>query len=79
MTDTLETEVEEPKADFVHYVAATREIVEEFRDELAKHTAKLHQEAIKRGGQAGDPQEAAELHRLRVGCDNFLNVLAGNY
>jgi hypothetical protein len=68
----------EQEVKFEHYVAATREIVEEFRDELAKHTAKLHQEAIALG-ETRSPQEAAELHRLRIGCDNFLNVLAGNY
>jgi hypothetical protein len=67
------------EVDFAHYVTATREIVEEFRDELSKHTAKLQKDAIALGGQAGSPQEAAELHRLRIGCDNFLNVLAGHY
>jgi hypothetical protein len=76
MSDIMETE---PTVKFEHYVAATREIVEEFRDELSKHTAKLQQDAIALGGHACDPQEAAELHRLRIGCDNFLNVLAGNY
>jgi hypothetical protein len=74
MSDTMETEI-----DFEHYVTATREVVEEFRDVLARHTAKLHQEAIERSGQGGDPQQAAELHRLRIGCDNFLNVLVGNF
>ena len=76
MSDIIETR--NPRR-FEHYVAATHEIVEEFRDELSKHTAKLHQDAIDHGGQVGDPQQAAELHRLRIGCDNFLNVLAGNY
>jgi hypothetical protein len=74
MSDTMETEI-----DFEHYVTATREIVEEFRDELSKHTAELHQEAIAFGGQGGDPQQAAELHRRRIGCDNFLNCLVGNF
>ena len=69
----------EAEVDFEHYVTATREIVEEFRDELARHTAKLHQEAIALGGQGGSPQQAAELHRMRLACDNFLNALAGNY
>jgi hypothetical protein len=71
--------IDDTEIDFEHYVTATREIVEEFRDELSKHTAKLQQDAIESGGQAGSPQEAAELHRLRIGADNFLNVLAGNY
>jgi hypothetical protein len=67
----------EVQPDFEHYVEAIRGIVEEFRDVLAVHTAKLHQEAIARGGQAGSPQEAAELHRLRIACDHFLNALSG--
>ena len=62
-----------------HITSATQEIVEEFRDVLARHTAKLPQEEIEHGGQAGSPQEAAELHRLSIGCDNFLNVLVGNF
>ena len=59
----------------------TQKIVEEFRDVLARRTAKLHQEAIAFGGQTGPDhiKAAAELHRLRIGCDNFLNVLMGNY
>lgn len=69
----------EAEVDFAHYVTAIQELVEEFRDVLARHTAKLHQEAIARGGQAGSPQEAAELHRLRLACDNFLNALVGNF
>jgi hypothetical protein len=72
--------IDDTEIDFAHYVTATQEIVEEFRDVLARHTAKLHQEAIALGGgQTRSPQEAAELHRLRIGCDNFLNVSAGNY
>jgi hypothetical protein len=72
----IATEIE---VNFQHYVTAAQEIVEEFRDVPARHTAKLHQEAIALSGQAGSPQEAPELHRLRIGCGNFLNVLAGNY
>ena len=68
----------EQEVDFEHYVTATQKIVDD-RDVLARRTAKLHQEAIALGGQAGSPQEAAELHRLRIGCDNFLNVLVGNF
>jgi hypothetical protein len=64
-----------------HYVQACGEIVEDFRDVLVEHTAKLQQEATARGGNTGPDhiKEAAALHRLRVGCDNFLNVLMGNY
>jgi hypothetical protein len=71
----------EQEVDFEHYVTATREIVEEFRNVLAAHTAKMRQEAIARGGQTGPDhiKEAAELHRLRLASDNFLNALAGNY
>ena len=73
--------IDDTEVDFAHYVTATQEIVEEFRDVLARHTAKLHQEAIAFGGQTGPDhiKAAAELHRLRIGCDNFLNVLMGNY
>jgi hypothetical protein len=35
--------IDDTEVDFAHYVTATREIVEEFRDVLARHTAKLHQ------------------------------------
>jgi hypothetical protein len=71
----------ETEVDFVHYVTATKEIVEDFRDILAEHTAKMDQKAIKLGGQTSPEHiaEKAELHRLGIGCDNFLNVLAGNY
>ena len=71
----------ETEVDFVHYVTATKEIVEEFREVLARHTAKLHQEAIAFGGQPWPDhiKAAAELHRLRIGCDNFLNMLMGYY
>ena len=72
----IATEIE---VNFQHYVTATREIVEEFRDVLARRTAKLQQEAIALGGQGGSPQEAAELRRMRIACNNFLNALVGNY
>jgi hypothetical protein len=73
--------IDETEVDFEHYVTATKEIVEEFRDVLARHRAKLDQEAIARSGQTGPDhiKEAAELHRLRIGCDNFINALVGNY
>jgi hypothetical protein len=74
-----DTAIEETEVDFEHYITATREIVEEFRDELSKRTAKLHQKAIEAGGQVGSPQEAAELHRLHLACNNFLNALVGNF
>jgi hypothetical protein len=82
MSDAIEDDTTlENRPNFEHYVQATYEIAVEFRDVLAAHIAKLHQEAIDRGGQNSPDhiQEAAELHRLRIGCDNFLNVLAGNY
>jgi hypothetical protein len=72
----METEAE---VDFEHYVTAAKEIIEDFRDVLAVHTAQLHQKAIEAGGHVGSPQEAAELHRLRLACDNFLNALVGNF
>jgi hypothetical protein len=74
--DIMETETE---VDFDHYVTAIRELVEDFRYELHRHRAKLHQKAIEAGGQVGNPQEAAELHRLHMACDNFLNALVGNF
>ena len=43
--------IDDTDVDFEHYVTATREIVEEFRDVLARHTAQLQQEAIALGGQ----------------------------
>ena len=49
----------EQEVDFEHYVTATQKIVEEFRDVLARRTAKLHQEAIAFGGQTG-PDRIAE-------------------
>jgi hypothetical protein len=63
MTDTMETE---PAVNFEHYVAATLQIVEEFRDVLVDHTAELEQKAIATGGQAAVPQHQAQMHRLRV-------------
>jgi hypothetical protein len=73
--------IDDTEVDFAHYVAATQEIVEEFRDVLARHTAKLDQVAINLGGNTSPDRiaEKAQLHRLRIGCDNFLNVLMGNY
>jgi hypothetical protein len=41
MSETIETTDAETKVDFEHYVQATKEIVESFRDELAEHTAEL--------------------------------------
>jgi hypothetical protein len=76
MSDTIETEAE---IDFDHYVTAIRELVEDFRDQLFQHAAKLHQKAIEAGGQVGNAQDAAELHRLHLACDNFLNALVGNF
>jgi hypothetical protein len=90
MSDILETEAE-TKVDFEHYVTATKELVESFRDELAEHTAELVHFDINviSGGRGGvsvtdtkasaDPQRHAELHRIRVACDNFINALNGNY
>ena len=71
----------EQEVDFEHYVTATQKIVDEFRDVLARRTAKLHQEAIASGGNTSPEHiaEKAELHRLRIGCDNFLNCLVGNF
>jgi hypothetical protein len=76
-----DTEAEEEKVDFKHYVAAAHELVEVFRDELAEHTARFDQKAIELGGKTTPKhiQEAAELHRMRVACDNFCNALNGNY
>jgi hypothetical protein len=82
MSDEILEEPElENQPTFAHYIQATGEIVEEFRDVLVEHTVKLQQEATARGGNTGPDhiREAAALHRLRIGCDNFLNVLMGNY
>jgi hypothetical protein len=95
MSETMETTEAETKVDFEHYVQATKEIVESFRDELAEHTAELTRYDIQTdkapvgGGRSGlsvtetkasaDPQRHAELHRIRVACDNFINALSGNY
>ena len=82
----METEAE-TKVDFEHYVTATREIVELFRDVLAEHTAELTRTKIdlKKGASvelpaaSHDPQRHAELHRIRMACDNFINALNGAY
>ena len=47
--DEAEAGVEQ-EVDFMHCVTATKEIVEEFRDVLAAHTAKLHQWWADRAG-----------------------------
>jgi hypothetical protein len=87
MSDILETEAE-TKVDFEHYVTATREIVESFRNELAEHTAELTRAkignisvgaSVELPAASHDPQRHAELHRIRVACDSFLNALSGNY
>ena len=83
--------IDETEVGFEHYVTATKKIVEEFRDKLAEHTAELVHCEVKiiGGGRGGvsvadtkastDPQRHAELHRIRIACDNFLlNALAGN-
>ena len=85
----------ETKVDFEHYVTATREIVESFRDELAEETSRLTHYAIDTDknpvgfGNSGlsvtptlaslDPEKHAHLHRMRVASDNFLAALAGQY
>lgn len=83
-----EMETEEPTADFEHYVAAVRQVTEEFRDLLSERTAKLTKalhEPNKWGAgmtmseASNDPQHAAYLHRLRMGCDHFLNLLNDQY
>ena len=92
MSDITEAET---KVDFEHYVTATREIVESFRDVLAEHTAELtHYDiqtdkdpvgfgpsglSVKESKASADPQRHAELHRIRMACDNFLNALNGTY
>jgi hypothetical protein len=78
---------------FEHYVEATRQVVEEFRDVLAEHHAGLvHYDIELNKGQgpykgasvvstkaSDDPQHAAHVHRMRLACDQFLNALNGQY
>jgi hypothetical protein len=88
MSDIVEAETGETKVDFEHYVTATKGIVESFRDVLAEHTAELTQAkignisvgaSVELPAASRDPQRHAELHRIRMACDNFLAALAGQY
>jgi hypothetical protein len=81
MSETME-------ADFEHYAQATKEIAESCRDVLAEHTADLTRAkigdisdgaSVKLPAASHDPQRHAELHRIRVACDNFINALNGAY
>jgi hypothetical protein len=55
------SDILEPTVNFEHYVTATLQIVEEFRDVLVEHTAELEQKAIANAV----PQHQAHMHRLR--------------
>jgi hypothetical protein len=68
--------------DFQHFVQATREIVEEFRDLLSEHTAELQRAKIEINSKGvsltmpaanDDPQRHAYLHRLRTVCSSTVN------
>jgi hypothetical protein len=60
--------------------------VEEFRDFLAEYHAQLVQPkieinkfgvAVEMPKGTDEPQKVAEVHRLRMACDHFVNALVG--
>lgn len=76
----------EPKADLRHWVAAMRQMVEEFRDHLNEKTREMARPKIEVGkagasllmpAASADPQRHSELHRLRMASDSFLAALGG--
>jgi hypothetical protein len=73
------SDVVEPEIKFEHYVAATLQICEEFRDVLVEHTGELLQKAIATGGQAAVPAYQSRVHRMRVALDNLVNCLNDVY
>jgi hypothetical protein len=78
----------ENKPTLGHYVQATGEIVEEFRQYLNKETDRMTRVTSRQLGRDYefgeakaqlDPEMHAHLHRLKIAADNFLNALMGNY
>jgi hypothetical protein len=69
------------------YLVAAASIVEELRDFLSGHYADLIKPPMTHRvhGQGGempkasdDPVYAANIHRLKLGCEAFINVMRGN-
>jgi hypothetical protein len=88
MSEILEEPELKNQPTLAHYVQATGEIVEEFRQYLNEETDRLTRVTSRQLGRDYefgeakaqlDPGHHAHLHRLRLAADNFLNVLAGNY
>jgi hypothetical protein len=88
MSEILEEEPElKNQPSLAHYVQATGEIVEEFRQYLNEETDRMTRvtsRQLGRGYEFGeakaqfDPEKHAHLHQLKLAADNFPNVLMGN-
>jgi hypothetical protein len=71
-----------------HWIQAMGETVEEFRDYLNAETDRLTRVKSRQLGRDYefgsalaqlDPEMHAQLHRLKIAADNFLNALKANY
>ena len=76
MSDIVETD---PEIKFEHYVKATLQVCEEFRDVMVEHMESQLQEAIRTSGRSGVPAHTAKMHRMRTALDNVCNALRDVY
>ena len=84
----LEQEIELTPDKLEDYLAAAASVAEELRDFLSRHyadlttpamTMKIHGQGGEMPAAAQDPQYAANIHRLKVACENFVNAMRGHY
>jgi hypothetical protein len=84
----LDQEIELKPEHLDKYVEAAASVVEELRDFLSAHYLDLTKPPMTKGAHgfhgelpaaADDPGYAANIHRLKVACDNFINAMRGNW
>jgi hypothetical protein len=73
------SDVTDPEIKFEHYVKATLQVCEEFRDVMVEHMESLLQEAINTSGRSGVPAHQNKMHRMRMALDNVCNALRDVY
>lgn len=77
MSDIVETD---PEIKFEHYIAATLQVIEEFRDVLVDYEEQLLQEAIATSGRsAGTRTHQVKMQRMRLALDGAVNALRDVY
>lgn len=89
MTDMIfEQEIELKPDKLDDYLVAAASIAEELRDFLSTHYLEITKPPMTMGehGYHGEmpaayeaPEYAANIHRLKVASDNYINALRGNW